>query len=68
MTMSESDKTFAEMGIEHKALYDEIIKNAWEIAGALVSGGSRLTDGIYIPIEYLILKEIKEKVKNKLQG
>lgn len=66
--MSESDITYNEITKHHKALYEEIVKNAWEIAGNMVVGGSRLVDGIYIPIEYLTLKEINDKVKKKLQG
>jgi hypothetical protein len=66
--MSESDKTYNEISRHHKALYEEIVKNAWAIAGDMVVGGSRLVDGIYIPIEYLTLKEINEKVNKQLQS
>lgn len=66
--MSESDKTFDEIGKHHKALYDAIVKNAWEIAGAMITGTCTLNGGIFIPKEYLILKEINEEVKKKLQG
>jgi hypothetical protein len=66
--MSESDETYDLMTKEHGALYDEIVKNAWSIAGEMVTGTSRLVDGIYIPAEYLILKKIHKEVKEKLQG
>lgn len=60
--MSESDATFDRIGKDHAALAELITKNAWRIAGAMVVGMSMTIDGKRIPMEQLILKELKLEV------
>lgn len=60
--MSESNSTFDQIGKDHAALADAIVKNAWRIAGAMVVGMSIEIDGKRIPMEQQILKELKLEV------
>lgn len=64
--MSESDKTFHLLGLTHKALYEEIVKNAWEIAGAMTVGLETEVDGKRIKNEHLILEKINKEVNKKI--
>ncbi len=64
--MSESQETFDKIGKEHRALYEEIVKHANEIAGAMVVGSSTLVNGVWVRSEHVILEKIAADVRKKL--
>ena len=65
--MSESDKTFDLLGKHHAALANLIAKNAWQLAGAMVTGLVIEIDGKLIPVEHQILKELQDEINKEIR-
>lgn len=62
VTMSESES----IRKRHVALANEIINNAYCIAGAIVAENGEYVDGEYIPLEHKILRDLAKKVNQKI--
>lgn len=62
VTMSESES----IRKRHVALANEIINNAYCIAGAIVAENGEYVDGEYIPLEHKILRDLAKKVSQKI--